>query len=357
MFFTPAAFPSIVVPPGVGRITTDLRDIAATLSAAERDALSASFKAAYINGIFREAPLAGVLGGDSVHGWPLGGPSAWVQNWRTLAPANNSWGIPELLLAIRGFREERETSAGRVFLVHGQMLDKYGRSAGVNGANGSAGYGSPRGYEFLHNGKKAQRFDLGLITIDREGRGAFFPESPPSLGLEPPAALGVFADAAGHVRPAFITAWKMALDRGIEAMIPDGPGQYFAFLDSAWDFPGADTLSGIYIQTFNERTILLVLPDSPVLPPYPRFMASPFLEVLLSASWHTLPGGELLSPLDINFSADEAFYRAFMRGLAMYGIPLTDPMPIGGDENDPASWREGMRFSRGWLVNPEYGNH
>ena len=363
MTFIPAEFPSLVLPPGVGIITTSGLDRAAALSETERTALSDSFRAAYISSRFRQAPLAGVLGGDFVHGWPPVNPYAWVQNWHSSAPQANSWGLPSLVLAIRGFREGREIEGretGRVFIVQGKLLHQYGISGGINGANGIVGYGSPRGYEFLHEGKLAQRFDFGLITVDREGKGSFSPETPPSLGLVPPPDLGVFVGSpfSPHdVRPAFITAWQMALDRGIETMTPDGPGQFIAFFDSSWDFPGGQTLRGFYVQTFNERTILLVLPSSPMLPPYPRFIASPFLEALLSAPRHSLPGAEDLTPLDINFSGEDGFFRALARGLAMYGIPLTDPMPLAENGaafwgESPASWMEAQRFSRGWLVKP-----
>jgi len=348
MTFRPDEFPSLEPSVGLGVITTDRRDPAVTLSESERAALSESFRTAYIDSLLREVPLAGVLGGDFVHGWPAGNPSAWAQNWRTSALFDNSWGIPSLILAIRRFRAEPETGEGRVFIVQGDLLDQYGRSAGVNNANGSAGYGSPRGYEFLYDGKLAQRFDLGLITVDGEGQGAFFPEDPPSLALSPPADVGVFIDAPDpELRAAFITAWEMALDRGVQTMIPDGPGLYLSFSLDSWAFPGGQALTGLYFQSFNERRVLLVLPDSPLLPPYPRFIASSFLVALLSAARHPLSGAEDLEPLEMNFRGGDALSRALIRGLALYGIPLSDPVPVPCDEGGP--WREVQRFSRGWI--------
>ena len=373
MAFVPAGFPSLETPPGVGVITADKRDKAGTLNEREKADLSESYRSAYIDGLFRTFPLAGVLGGDMVHGWPDKNPSGWVQNWRTSAPQANSWGIPALVLAIRGLRAERETAAnpesrfpsgGRVFIVRGKLLDHYGKSAGIKGANGDMGYGSPRGYEFLYEGKLAQRFDLGLITVDREGKGVFLPEDPPSLENTPPSDLGVFADAPASgrdVRSAYITAWMMALDRGIEPMESDGPGQYLSFTEGSWDFPGTESLKGLYIQSFDRRTILLVLPDSSPLPPYPRFIASPFLDVLLSTTKHSLAGGEDLKPLDIKFSGGDEFSRALMKGLALYGIPLTDPVPVteaaksgpdNGEEGAQESQWEIQRFSRGWISGP-----
>ena len=352
MIFIPAEFPSFVLPPGLGMITTSGLDRAAALSETGRAELSDSFRAAYISSRFRQAPLAGVLGGDFVHNWPSVNPSAWVQNWHSSAPQANSWGLPSLVLAVRGFGNAQEANAGRVFIIQGKLLNQYGISGGINSANGIVGYGSPRGYEFLHDGKLAQRFDFGLITVNQEGKGAFFPEPPPSLEFSPPPELGVFVDAPSsprNVRADFIKAWKMALDRGIKTMIPDGPGQYLAFVDSTWDFPDGQALTGLYVQTFNDRTILLVLPASPLLPPYPRFIASPILESLLSAPRHVLSGAEDLTHQDITIDGADGFFRALVRGLALYGIPLTDPMPLPGEEG---SWREAQRFSRGWLVKP-----
>jgi len=363
MTFLPADFPSLEIPPGLGLITMDRRDRAASLNEREKAALSLSFRAAYIDGLLREAPLAGILGGDLVHGWSANNPNDWVQNWRTSAPEANSWGIPQLILAVRG----GETSGERVFMVQGKILDHYGKSAGRNNANGNAGYGSPRGYEFLYKGKLAQRFDFGLITVDGEGKGAFLPEAPPSLELNEAAdievnPIGAFvyvpsaAAVGADIRSAFVTAWKMALDRGVETMTCDGSGQYLLFVNDAWDLSGVEALKGLYIQTFNRRTIALVLPDSPLLPPYPRFIASPFLEVLLAPS-RPVSGAETLKPLDIKFSGGDDFSRALMRGLALYGIPLTDPMPAAegaeaAEEGKAAVWREFQRFSRGWLSVP-----
>ena len=51
MTFIPEEFPSFIIPPGVG-VTT-----AAVPGGIEREALSGSFRAAYISGLFRGVPL------------------------------------------------------------------------------------------------------------------------------------------------------------------------------------------------------------------------------------------------------------------------------------------------------------
>jgi hypothetical protein len=362
LVFNVSDFPSLVMAPGVGLITRDRNDRAAALDDRERTYLHESFRTAYIDSLLRGVPLVGVLGSDMVHGWLGSNPLSWVQNWRTSIPEDNSWGLPSLILAIRGTRAEQEAE-NRVFIVQGRLLDHYGRSAGINNANGVRGYGFPRGYEFLHDGKLAQRFDLGLITIDEEGRGSFRPENPRSkesefLSESGMDLVGVFFHPAGihdeaaleELRAAFLTAWMMALDRDIEPMIPDGPGHYITFTGGSWGFPGGEALEGIYVQSFNERRALLLLPDSPLLPPYPRLIVSPFIDLLFNPPRSFIPGEQNLRPLPINFDRRDDFSRIIMRGLTLYGIPLTDPMPVRNSAG--TSWQEAQRFSRGWLVNP-----
>jgi hypothetical protein len=327
LVFIPVDPPPLVPAPGVGLISRG-----ASLSGEDRAALQDSFRAAYLDGLLKDLPLAGVLGSDQVHGWPDTNPSGWVQNWRSAGPVPNSWGIPSLILAIRGVESAREM--GRVFIVDGEILDYYGISAGLNGANGDIGYGSPRGEKFVYNADDgstgiAQRFDHGLIVISGEGQGSFLPEEPPSLNREPPPELGSFPEAPenGEVRAAFLTAWKMALDRNIE-MVPDGPGQYLSGFSRDPDSPGAGNLEGLYIQTFNRRGALLILPESPGLPRHVRFLGPPFLGAFVSPK-----GGDFVPQL--------------REGIAKYGFPLTDPLPYRADED--SAWQETQRFSRGWL--------
>ena len=360
LVFLPEAFPSLEVPQGVGIFTRDSRDRSFALSEGERTAISEAYRNAYLDFLWRGLPLAGVLGGDLVHGWPDYEPMGWVQNWRSSAPEANSWGIPELVLAIRGMMQEG-ISGNRVFIIEGRILDLYGRSAGVNGANGGMGYGSHRGYEFLQEGRIAQRFDLGLFSVDREGKGSFYPEDPPSLGEGTPSDTGIFQGSpsntastglnGGDVQSSFIAARNMALDQGIITMTPDGPGQYLDLNENTRIFTGggsrAPEINGLYIQSFNRRSIVLVLPDSSLLPPFPRIIASPFLDALLSPPVEPLPEGESLTPLDINFNGGDDLARALMRGFALYGIPLSDPVVLKGEGT--AQWQLAQRFSRGWL--------
>jgi hypothetical protein len=348
LIFIPAGLPALVPAPGVGIISPEARLGGASLSGEERDRLQDSFRAAYVDGLLKELPLTGVLGGDQVHGWPDTNPSGWVQNWRSARPVSNSWGIPSLILAIRGVEISQDMAQDRVFIVDGEILNYYGISAGLNGANGDMGYGSPRGEKFFYDNGIAQRFDLGLIVIDDQGKGSFLPGEPPSAGPEPPPDLGIFRDAPrdGKIRDAFLTAWKMALDRNIE-MVPDGPGQYLSGSSRDSVSSGAGKLRGLYIQTFNRFGALLILPEASGVPPHARFLGSPFLELFLSPEGHSLPGTEGLEPEEAGLGGGDDFARRLMRGISLYGFPLTDPMPYRADGDSP--WQETQRFSRGWL--------
>jgi hypothetical protein len=167
-----ALFSAFEAAPGVGIFTRDPRDPAQGLEAEEREGISLSFRAAYAEALGRGFPLEGVLGGDRVHAWPAGSALAWVQNWKTAEAYPNSWGLPDLVLAIRGF------DAARVFIVRGAVLDLYGKSGGRGGANGVAGYGPPLSDEFPYGEGIAQRFGKGLITVDAAGHAAFIPDEP-----------------------------------------------------------------------------------------------------------------------------------------------------------------------------------
>jgi hypothetical protein len=167
-----ALFSAFEAAPGVGIFTRDPRDPALKLDAEERERISLSFRRAYAEALSRGLPLEGVLGGDRVHAWPADSPLAWVQNWKSAEAYPNSWGIPSLVLAIRGIE------AAEVFIVRGAILDAYGKSGGLGGANGVAGYGPPLSGEFPYGEGLAQRFGRGLIATDASGRSAFIPGEP-----------------------------------------------------------------------------------------------------------------------------------------------------------------------------------
>jgi hypothetical protein len=314
---------------------------------AERLGLGGAFREAYLEGLLRGLPLAGVLGADLVHPWSGADPPPWVQNWRSRREYPNSWGIPSLVLALAG--------QGRVFLVQGAILDRYGKTGGRGGANGAAGYGAPLGNEFYYRGGRIQRFEGGHILIDREGTGLFLPleaEAP----AEVPAPVGWAPDLPAEVTAAFRSAWAalpaveppalsmpapLPLEEpepgaeppagvleGLLPLVPDGDVSRVRLAANPPESPflGAENL---YFQSFNQGRALLLLSDSPVLPFRARLLAGPFLKALTGPP----AGGSLLA------------------GLGLYGLPLTDPQPLEAGDGFPLSPpAEAQRFSRGWFL-------
>jgi hypothetical protein len=403
MTFVPAPFPGVLSVPGIGFVTGEVRDLGSSLDNDDRARLAASFAEAYMEGVFRGLPLSGVLGGDRVHGWPRSSPLAWVQNWRGSGERPNSWGIPSLILAVRGLAQDR------VFLVQGDILNAYGRSSGLMGANGAAGYGAPCGNEFIYQGGIAQRFDFGLITVDAEGNFVFTAEDPPSAASPVPESIGLFEPGSPveRIRNAFQSAWKTEINGGLSPSGPDTPLFYIDFGDSPWvlpfdsvensgntnyevppenaldaranlfsaenpgeaserpgdsGLPGQDSslvIRGLFYQSFGKGKILFILAEASVeliqgnsktsteLPLHPVPLVSPFLEALLGASGNPLSGAGPLSPhaFPAGGRRYDEFARTLLEGIALYGLPLAGPQPAKEGEILFAI----QRFSRGWM--------
>ena len=64
-----------------------------------------------------------------------------------------------------------------------------------------------------------------------------------------------------------------------------------------------------------------------------------------------LPGTGSLPAEEVNLAGiseadSRGWFRDFARGLALYGIPLTDPLP----RQEEGVYRQAQRFSRGWMI-------
>jgi hypothetical protein len=344
--FVPAPFSVPHAAPGVGLITGESGTRAASLQDSEKNLLTDSFRAAYLEGLVREIPLRGVLGGDRVHGWPAADPLSWAQNWRSDADYSNSWGIPSLVLAAKGINQYR------VSVIHGPILDVYGKSAGIDGANGVLGYGYPCGDEFFYERGRAQRFSLGLITVDEEGQASFIPQAAPSDLSPAPPQLGVFPGGSGAIREEFHAAWSIRIDQTGEPLNPDGPVQRMSFIEEPWIIdtdPDPVEIRELYFQTFEGRREVFILPESPQLSFRVRILRAPFLDAFLRAPKRPLPGAENRSGgknAMPKVQAGDSFSQALLRGLSFYGLPLSDPMP----RDDEGALVEAQRFSAGWMI-------
>jgi hypothetical protein len=342
MVFLSASFSWPAVTPGVGVITREQNDPGASLNENEKTTLTESFRAAYIEGQLRQSSLEGVLGGDFVHGWPPVAPLSWVQNWRDRNSSPSTWGIPSLVLAIRGIK------GNAVFIVRGAILNMYGRSRGINGANGIAGYGAPLGGEFLYNGGIAQWFEYGLIHVDAAGTAAFIPGKPPISGEEPsiPEAVGYFTGNDRVIRDDFQQAWRRGMNSNLPALNPDGPVRRIDLSEKPWEVPadsGTIRIDALYFQSFNQGSVLFLLAQSRDTPFQTRIIAGPFLDAFLAGKDNPLPGTGTSSASIPATVSSRGLTGALLQGLDLYGIPLTDAYPVlaGG------TYKEIQRFSRG----------
>ena len=347
--FGPDETVSFGIPAGVGLLGPESGDSA-------DPELGRSFREAYLEGLFRNLPLSGVLGGDLVHEWPPQSPAAWVQNWQGTGEISNSWGLPSLILAVQGF------SGSRAFIVRGILMDAYGRSAGIGRTNGAMGYGAPLGEDFLYEGQAAQRFEKGLLIVEtlrddgRAGRIRFDPaELPP-----PPDMMGVFAEGPEReqVSEAFRAAWPLIFDKLASPSTTvkvDAPATALLFSAAPWQLPlgkaGRLSIRGIYIQSLAEGRALLFLSDYSAAGTggtvieaglRARILVSPFLDAFIAEE--ALPGSP--APSDPPEESGRRQLDRILRGLARYGIPLSNPL----FRAEGGSYIEAQRFSRGWIA-------
>jgi hypothetical protein len=372
--FSPAPIPDFQPAPGVGMVTREARDLGGGLLPVDRERLAGSFKSAYAEAVLRGADLAGVLGGDMVHGWPPSAPVTWVQNWRGAKGKANSWGIPVLALAVQGLSHDR------VFIVQGDILDAYGMSAGLGGANGAAGYGPPCGEEFLLDGRPAQRFDFGLIRFDEGGTAVFIPGSAPAVLTPMPEEVGFSDPPDQRIQDAFESAWRTGINSGMPPPRPDTPVIGVDFGDSPWMLPvevtapfggaaiasegrvssvahnGFLAVRNMYCQSFDGGNILFVMAaaelqyvgGSAPVPFFPRILNQPFLDVLLNAQSRRPEGADSLDPARHSpaYAGKSGLIRLLLDGIALYGIPLSDAL----FHREGDSIRAAQRFSRGWIT-------
>jgi hypothetical protein len=297
--------------PGVGAITRNQEDLLASLTEDEKSAVAESFRRAYAEGLFRGLSLEGTLGGDLVHSWPPAAALCLAQNWRSRETTPNSWGMPSLVLAIRGAGDNA------VHIIHGGILDQYGKSDGRDRLNGVAGYGAPLGDEFFYQDGAAQWFEYGLIRTDAAGISFFEPGSPPAFSPAP------YPGMDRNIEECFQQALRRAAHSNLPDMEADGPAQRLDLEETRSRSAGT-----LYYQTFNRGGILLLLSHFPNIPFQARILAGPFLDMFLGNPEKTDFEGRLL------------------RGLTRYGFPLTDVYPALNE----ASFQEAQRFTLGRML-------
>jgi hypothetical protein len=306
--FEEAAVPDLSIPPDVGSLSEFPGEGSA--------ALTGAFTDAYRGALLRGLPLAGVLGGDRVHLWPAsvaeGESQGRIQNWQSAGEtAKNSWGVPGLVLAIGSAETVSENY--RVFTVSGNILNQYGKNPAPHIGNGVAGYGYPLGETVYDNGKASQFFSGGIISDDG-GAAVFTP--------------GAAGGASGQ-------------------RISDGPAFQYNF-DEPWNIEtagGTIAATGLTIETFDGGAAVAVAVRAEGLPQNPRLLAGPFLAAILKSETVRLDGSVDLKR-DVKVRASSAYLKALLEGFALYGLPLTDALPLKRE----SGFIEAQRFGRGWIL-------
>lgn len=349
LFFRYEEVPDLSVPSEVGLLDGDN---------SLRDTLRAIFAEAYAEALLRGLPMTGVLGSDRVHQWPSASPAAWSQNFASSDETPNIWGLPGFVLALSDL--ENPSAA---YLVSGELLGAYGKSAGHNGENGAAGYGVPRESGRFEDGAAAQYFSRGTIRTGRSG-SAFIPASPfetaedEFTGRDVSAEVGVLF--ANHCEAVF----------ALRTWYGDGPIERVVFA-RPWIIAGAVPyeISGLYLKTCNggkDAFVLLEQSSSQTikLPVRVRHISAPILNALIHSST-PIPGIKRESPL--GHGGASSYARALIGGFAVYGLPLSDMVPLRATETrqneaegaeqpvnaggeTPALFQAAQRFSRGWII-------
>jgi hypothetical protein len=342
--FRPEPVPLLEIPPDVGTLSE-------YPAANYGDPVAAAFHEAYAEALLRGLSLEGVLGGDRVHLWPADNPRGRIQNWASGAEEANSWGFPGLVLAIGGAGNPDESY--RVYTVSGRILDRYGRSPGPNIGNGVDGYGHPLGEVFFRNGAAVQDFSKGSIAAAKTGT-AFIPlaapERAPGFGPADPEPSGreEFSGLAPEIAGAFSAAVRAAF--GAEsAARSDGPIISVVFSEP-WIIAGPGIpVSGVYAKSYDAGESMFVFVDAPALPKRARLLTGSFLTILLR-SGNRLPGAENETYSASVSGAGSPYIKALLEGFSLYGVPLSDRLAVESDE--PGTFREAQRFSKGWIIAP-----
>jgi hypothetical protein len=352
VYFVSRPLPGLSIPADVGARTENPAD--------ETGIINDAFREAYVEGLLREIPLMGVLGSDRVNPWPAAAPECFSQNWVSAEGEPNSWGIPNLVLALGNYHDLAGGESGHysVFTVSGQILDLYGKSAGYHGNNGAAGYGIPLGEVFFSDGMAVQRFSRGrMITDGKEGRFSFLPDTFTSLleSLSPEEKQREFSGSniPPDVSSAFARAWAYTFSE--REGNSDGPVTRVSF-SRPWILHGETKeipVKGFYYKSYNRENDVLVLLDAEELPLRARLLSGTYLQIIRSHK--RLPG---LSGHILGSAAGTGLGRSLTEGFAIYGPPLSDPLPIPAhtmpahdEEAVPETFfLEAQRFARGWIV-------
>lgn len=264
------------------------------------------FREEYARALLSGVPLSGVLGADRLHRWTnttRDGTvlTALVQNWKSKVPIPNSYGLPELVLAMDS------ADGDAVYCIVPPILELYSQGRGVGRTAGLAGYGKPLSGPFLMLQDAsylfAQRFSQGLIqaALDPQGHsaGQVILDSAPSETAVPPPAVGLLPD--GTKSEAFVSAWFQAVDRGLPQDVSGNPDTPVVFMEKI-----APETPRFALQTFDGGRWAIV--HTTQTDAAPVLIAPPFSDRFVSGK--TDPG------------------LAMAKAFAIYGLPLAEAYAV-----------------------------
>jgi len=347
LFFISRPLPNLDIPDEIG---------ARSENPGEADSFKGIFREAYTAALLRGLPLTGVLGSDRVNRWPSSSPLSWSQNWASEDSEPNSWGIPGMVLALGNYGGPNEVPEA-VFTVSGPILDLYGKSAGYNRANGAEGYGVPLGEPFFWEGAAIQRFSRGRVIVSNEGSSFRFVEDLyasllANLSQEEREREFGGPDIPSRVSAVFVHAWAFAFSE--EEGKSDGPAASLVF-SKPWILQSGNqdfALNGFYYKSYNDGSDVFVVLNAENLPVRAYRLSGPILRTILAHK--RLPGLGLEKSL--GNPGGTGLGRSLATGFALYGPPLSDPLPLpagqAGRTDVPQNtlFLEAQRFSRGWIV-------
>jgi len=129
-------------------------------------------------------------------------------------------------------------------------------------------------------------------------------------------------------------------------LFPDGPGIYIQ-LNKKSHLISDIEVSGIYLQTFSQKTSAIILPEissrQTNFPMHARFLCPPLLELLTEGNF--LTETDEMPETNFTVNSNDELIISLIRSFEVYGFPLTDPVYRIIDEIPVIE----QRFSNGWI--------
>jgi hypothetical protein len=231
---------------------------------------------------------------------------------------------------------------------------------------------------YFSNGAAVQRFGRGRMIISKEGNRFSFEDDLFESTLENLNGEDMIREFGGKnisqaIINAFAYAWAFTFSE--KEGIRDGPVNRVSFSKPWIMEAGAEKIAvnGFYYKSYNKARDVLVLLVSEQLPLRVHRLSGPVLQTILLGK--KLPG--LKTEKRMGGSSGSGLGSSLANGFALYGPPLSDPLPLpaekirellsgesrhsgsaeytGTEHTEPlvipdVLFLEAQRFARGWIV-------